>query len=376
MRYFISAGEASGDAHASMLIRRLKDADPAAEFIFLGGDRMAAEAGSKPLVHIRDMAFMGFSEVLRHLPDVSRNLAVARRAVDTLAPDAVILVDYPSFNFKIAERAAQRDIPVYYFIPPKVWAWKSWRVKAMKRFCRKVFCIFPFEVDFYRKHAMEVSYVGNPSVEETRASLAAMPPREEFLYQADLTSRPILALVPGSRLSEIRNNLPVMNSVALSHRELQPVIAGAPGISPEVYRQYSAIQVVDGVTLPLMAYAEAALVTSGTATLECALAGTPQIALYRANGSRLSYSLMKRILKVNHVTLPNLIADATVIPEMLLHECRADLVDSRLREILPGGARRGAQLEGYEAIARTLGNADAAGATAGMIVADLKTFKK
>jgi len=372
MRYFISAGEASGDVHASMLIRRLGAADPAAEFAFLGGDMMAREAHTEPVVHIRDMAFMGFSEVLRHLHGIGRNLAAARRAIDSFRPDALVLVDYPSFNFKLADHAAKKGIPVYYFIPPKVWAWKEHRVKAMRRFCRRVFCIFPFEVEFYRRHGMEVTYVGNPSVDEIRRALADMPARGEFLYHADLTSRPILALVPGSRLSEIRNNLPVMNSVALRHRELQPVIAGAPGVPPEVYRRYSAIQVVDGATLPLMANAEAALVTSGTATLECTLAGTPQVALYRANGSRLSYELMKRILKVRYVTLPNLVADAPVIPEKLLHECRPDTVDDSLRDILPGGRGRQTQIDGYGRIAAALGDSDAAANAADLIINDLK----
>lgn len=355
-----------------MLIGQLKVADPTAEFTFLGGDMMSEQAGAAPVVHIRDMAFMGFSEVLRNLPAISRNLRAARQALDASNPDALILVDYPSFNFKLAEHAAARGIPVYYYIPPKVWAWKQYRVKAMKRFCRRVYCIFPFEADFYRRHGMEVAYVGNPSVEETHRALDSMPERGEFLYHADLTSRPILALVPGSRLSEIKNNLPVMNAVALRHRELQPVIAGAPGIPPEVYRRYSAIQVVDGATLPLMSLAEAALVTSGTATLECALANTPQVVCYRANGSRLSYELMKRILKVGYVSLPNLIADAPVIPEMLLHECTPDLVDERLRELLPGGSRRQQQLDGYQTIRERLGMTDAAAATAENIVKDLK----
>lgn len=373
MRYFVSAGEPSGDLHASMLIGQLKVADPTAEFGFLGGDMMSEQAGVAPAVHIREMSFMGFSEVLRHLPAIGRNLKIARQAIDAMRPDALILVDYPSFNFKLAEYASARGIPIYYYIPPKVWAWKQYRVKVMKRFCRRVFCIFPFEVDFYRRHGMEVTYVGNPSVEETRRALGEMPERGEFLYHADLTSRPILALVPGSRLSEIKNNLPIMNTVALRHRELQPVIAGAPGILPEVYRRYSAIQVVDGATLPLMSVAEAALVTSGTATLECALANTPQVVCYRANGSRLSYELMKRILKVKYVSLPNLIADAPVIPEMLLHECTPDLVDARLSELLPGGAARDRQLEDYKIIRQRLGVTDAAATTAQTIVNDLST---
>lgn len=372
MKFFVSAGEASGDIHAAQLIHRLKEHDPKAEFRFLGGDLMRGEAGCAPLVHYREMAYMGFSEVLRHLPSLLSILKKAKGELASWRPDALILVDYPSFNLKLAKEAHRLGIPVYYYISPKVWAWKEYRVRQMKRYVDKVLSILPFEVDFFRRHGMEVMYVGNPSREEVDEKLAALEVRADFLHRHGLNcDRPLLALVPGSRLGEIRNNLPVMDAVASRHPEMQPVIAGAPGIEVEVYRHYSSIPVIKGETFSLMAHASAALVTSGTATLEATLIGVPQVALYRANGSRLSYELFKRILKVSYVTLPNLIAGREIIREMLLHRCTPDLVDDELTRILPGGQGRDAMLHGYADIRRRLGDSPAADEAARVIVEDI-----
>lgn len=372
MKYFFSAGEASGDLHASRLISELKNLDPEADFEFLGGDLMAAEAGKAPVVHIRQMAYMGFSEVIRHLPAVFSNLRRAKAALAEYRPDALILVDYPSFNLKLAREAARLGIPVFYYISPKVWAWKEYRVKEIKRLCRHVFCILPFETDFYRGHGVKSTvYVGNPSREEIDRRLETLKPRRDFIADEDLTGRPILALVPGSRVGEIRNNLPIMTAVAARYPEYQAVVAGAPGIETSLYRSITTLPVVDGATTELMAHAEAALVTSGTATLECALIGTPQVVLYRSNGSRLAYNLFRHILKIGYVSLPNLIADAEVIPEQLLHHCNVREVSARLREILPGGPCRAAQLEGYRRIRQRLGTTDAAVLTARLLVDDL-----
>jgi len=375
MKYFLSAGEASGDLHGSRLITRLRESDPTASFTLLGGDLMSRAAGVKPVLHCRDMAFMGFSEVLRNVRRIFGNLDTARRVLAAERPDALILIDYPDFNFKLGATAMKLGIPVYYYIPPKVWAWKEWRIKTLKRMCRRVFCIFPFEVDFYRRHGMDVTYVGNPSVEEINARLASLESIGEFARIHDLTSRPILALVPGSRLGEIRNNLPVMASVARHHRELQGVIAGAPGIPGEFYHQYSTLPVLTDATRGLMAHASAALVTSGTATLECALAGTPQVVCYRANGSRLSYGIMRRLLHVDYVSLPNLITGRGIIPEMLLHRCNPANVDNELCRILPGGEQRQRQIDGYRDMRERLGNNDAAATAAAILFKDLKNFK-
>lgn len=373
MNYFLSAGEASGDLHAAALIKAIKELDADARFTFLGGDLMGAEAGCEPVVDYRRMAYMGFSEVLRHLPDIFANLRTAKDAIDRSGADCVILVDYPSFNLKLAKYARKRGIPVFYFIAPKVWAWKEWRVKALRRDVTKILSILPFEVDYFGRKGVAVEYVGNPSQEEIdgvarrlRADSATFRSRMGLAE-----GKPLLALVPGSRRGEIRNNLPIMDAVARRHPDMQAVIAGAPAIDADFYRQYSDLPLVSDATFELMVNAEAALVTSGTATLECALAGTPQVVCYRANGKRLSYNIMKHLIKVPYVSLPNLIADEEVIPEMLVHLCTVDSVDERLSDILPGAPGRARQLEGYERMRRRLGSNHAATAAAKIIYSTL-----
>lgn len=371
MRYFLSAGEASGDLHAGELIAALRRLDPDASFAFLGGDRMAgASGGVRPVVHYRDMAYMGFSEVIRHLGDIRRNMQAARKALRESGSDALILVDYPSFNLRLAEYAAGLGIPVYYFISPKLWAWKAWRLKAIRSHVRRVLSILPFEVDWYARRNYRVDYVGNPSVEEVDRRLAAIAPRP-----AATGGKPLLALVPGSRAGEIRCNLPVMAEVARRHPELCPVIAMAPALTREIYNENGAegMELAEGSTLELMRDARAALVTSGTATLECALAGTPQVALYRSSGSRIIYKLFRRLIRVPWVTLPNLIAGREVIPEMLMHRCNPDDVDTELKAILgEGSPARLAQLEGYAEMRRRLGSEPAADTAAAIILSDLR----
>lgn len=373
MNYFISAGEPSGDLHASALIAALRRHDPEARFTFLGGDMMAREAGCEPVIHYRRMAFMGFSEVLRNLRTIAGNFGMAKKAIDESFPDCLILVDYPSFNLKLAKYAKSKGLPVFYYISPKVWAWKAWRVKTMRKYIDRVLSILPFEVDFFSGRGLKVSYVGNPSQEEIDARLAEAGTVAEFLKKHRLSAdKPLLALVPGSRRGEIRNNLPIMDAVARRHPDLQPVIAVAPGIDPEFYEVYSDYPRIEGDTFMLMHFAEAALVTSGTATLECALAGTPQVACYRANGSKLSYNIMKYLIKCNYITLPNLIADSPVIAEMLVHLCTVDAVDRELSDILLGQPGRDRQLQGYAEIRRRLGNDTAADTAASIIINDLR----
>lgn len=370
MRYFLSAGEASGDLHAAALIQQLAAIDTSAEFHFLGGDGMASAAAREPLIHIRDMAFMGFSEVLRNLGKIRHNMDVARSSLRTLMPDAVILVDYPGFNLKLAREAHSLGLPVFYYIAPKVWAWKEWRVKSLRRYCTEILSILPFEIGFFSRHGLDVTYVGNPSVEEIDGRLGSMPPKSDMIESFGLDpDRPLLALVPGSRIGEIRNNLPVMDAVARRHPEVQSVICGTPGISPDLYSSLSSLRVITGSTMQLMALSRAALVTSGTATLECALAGTPQVACYRANGSRFSHALFSHILKVPYVTLPNLIAGGPVIPEMLLHHCNPAEVDNCLAPLLDLESQaRSVQLQGYASMRACLGRTHAAATAAARIL--------
>lgn len=395
MKIFVSAGEASGDMHGAPLIEAMRRRRPDLEVTFLGGDLMAEAAGHAPLIHYRDMAFMAFSEVIRHAGKIFGNLRVAKEAIKRERPDAVVLIDYPGFNFKLMKYAWSLGIPVYYYIAPKVWAWKEWRVRDMKRYCRKVLSILPFEADYFRGKGLEVEYVGNPSLEEVDRKEAALPPVEKFMRRWNLPEgKPLLALVPGSRRGEIRNNLPVMARAAAEFPQMQPVIAAAPSVDPELYRKVlgenglGEIPMVIDATFELIRNASAALVTSGTATLETALLGTPQVVCYRANGSRLSYRLMRGLIKVDYVSLPNLIAEGmggagrkvdeasgdcyvnegAMVPEMLLHRCTPELVAAKLRRILPGAPGRDAQLRGYARMRTRLGSSTAASTAAASIL--------
>lgn len=369
MKYFISAGEASGDIHASRLIRAIKELDSGADIRFLGGDLMAREAGRKPAIHYRDMAYMGFVDVALNITKVLGNLQAARDGIEQWHPDRVILVDYPSFNLRLAETAADLGIPVDYYIPPKVWAWKEGRVRKMKELIRNIYCIFPFEVGFYKKYGMDVSYVGNPSVGEIDSRLAKLPPAEVFRAENGLGDKPLIALLPGSRVSEIKKNLPTMLKGVSYYPKFTPVIAASPGVDKELYESIAPdILRVEGKTFDLVAHSVAAVVTSGTATLEAALIGTPQVATYQAVKSRIVYAFFKNILNVKYVTLPNIIMDRRVIPELLLHLCTPTAVARELVKILPGGSERAGMLENYKLLREKLGTADAAMNAARMIV--------
>lgn len=378
MKYMLIAGEASGDLHASRLIGALRSADPAAGFVFLGGDLMARAAGCEPVIHYRDMAYMGFSEVLRHLPSIFSNMRTAKSVLKSHKPDALILVDYPSFNLKVAKAAVSAGIPIYYYISPKLWAWKQWRVKAIKAMVRKVLCILPFEPAWYEQHGYgNAIYVGNPSVGEMRAAIDAAPPRSEFLKANRLRDHRIIALLPGSRAGEIRCNLPVMDAVARQFPQYTIAVAGAPGVDDGFYRGLTKFQVVRDCTHDLLAHAHAALVTSGTATLEAALANVPQAVLYRSNGSKIAYNLMKSVLHVEYVSLPNLINAASTVPEMLLHNCTAEAVAAELRRLTPDQSNsRIAMLDGYASMRDALGDRDAAANAAEIIINDLEKINK
>lgn len=370
------AGEASGDLHASHLIKWIKKFDEEAEFRFFGGDLMAAEARRNPDLHYDMMNVMGFSEVLRKLPVLLTNYRKARRLLDEYRPDVLILVDYPGFNLMLAEYAHKRKVPVHYFISPKVWAWKEYRVKKIKKYVDRMYSILPFEVAFYKKHNFDVTYVGNPSVQEVAYSLGHIPPKKHFMERQGLDDeRPIIALLPGSRRGEIRNNLPLMIEAAKRFPEFQYVVGAAPAVGEKFYREVAqdpGLKLAFGCTQTLLKYSQAALVTSGTATLETALIGTPQVVVYRANGSSLSYSIMEKLLKVKYVSLPNLIVGNQIVPELLLHKCTVDTISRELSPLLQPSPRRDFQLQGYRNMQRRLGNYVAAEYTAELIVDSIK----
>ncbi|MDO4512301.1 MAG: lipid-A-disaccharide synthase [Bacteroidales bacterium] len=381
MKYFIIAGEASGDIHGASLIEALKRQDSNAQFQFLGGDMMAAQAGVQPLIHYRDMAYMGVLEVLKHLPTILGIMRTAKQAIADGRPDAIILIDYPSFNLKIAKYAQGLGIPCFYFIAPKVWAWKERRLKDIKRYITRLFSILPFEKEYFRKHDYEVEYVGNPTVKEIAEAAEKFTHFNTFVAENGLDDeRPIIALAPGSRRREIRDNLPIMVEAALRHPEYQMAIAGAPSTAQHLYDEVLEplgvkVPVLYGKSFELVHHARVALVTSGTATLEAAIIGTPQVACYRAYGSKVVYDIYKNILKIKYVTLPNLITDSPVIPELLLHLCTVDSVDAHLTALLQDSTERQRMLDGYSRLKQMLTDKDCTTCTAQGIIEYLNAHK-
>lgn len=369
------AGEASGDLHAANVIKSLKKLDSSAEIRFFGGDLMAKEAGHDPELHYDRMNVMGFSEVIRKLPVIMRNLKQAKALLREFRPDALILVDYPGFNLKMAKFAHKLNIPVHYFISPKVWAWKEWRVKKIRRYVNRMYSILPFEVGFYKKHNYEVTYVGNPSVQEIAWSIGHIPPKKHFMERQGLDDpRPIIALLPGSRRGEIRNNLPLMIAAAKRFPDFQYVVGAAPAVPEKFYREIAqdpGLKVVFGATHTLLKYSQAAVVTSGTATLETALIGTPQVVVYRANGVKLSYKIMEKLLKVKYVSLPNLIVGNSIVPELLVHNCTVESIARDLSPLLQPSPRRDWQIAGYRTMQRKLGNSVASEYVAELIADSL-----
>ena len=371
----IIAREASGDLHAANVIKSLRKIDASADIRFFGGDLMAKEAGRDPDLHYDQMNVMGFSEVLRKLPVILRNLRQAKALLREFRPDALILVDYPGFNLKLAKFAHKLHVPVHYFISPKVWAWKEWRVKKIKKYVDRLYSILPFEVGFYKKHHYDVTYVGNPSVQEIAYSLGHIPPKKHFMERQGLDDpRPIIALLPGSRRGEIRNNLPLMIAAAKRFPEFQYVVGAAPAVGEKFYREVAqdpGLKVTFGSTHTLLKYSQAAVVTSGTATLETALIGTPQVVVYRANGVKLSYRIMEKLLKVKYVSLPNLIVGNSVVPELLVHNCTVESITRELSPILQPSPRREWQIAGYRTMQRKLGNSVASEYVAELIADSL-----
>lgn len=375
MKYMVIAGEASGDLHASGLISSIRRLDSNSDFRFFGGDLMQKAAGKVPDVHYDEMNVMGFSEVIRQLPTLMRHLSIAKNIIKDYHPDALILVDYPSFNLKLARFAHELGIPVHYFISPKIWVWKEHRIKSIKKYVKAMYSILPFEVAFYKKHQYDAIYVGNPSVQEIDYALGHMPPIKHFFERQGIEdNRNIIALLPGSRKGEIRNNLPLMIEAAKRFPDHQYIVAAAPTIPMRFYRQIAqdpGLKVVFGCTPVLVKHATAALVTSGTATLETALLSTPQVVCYRSNGKRIAYKIMERLLKVKYVSLPNLIIGNEIVPELLVHHCTVEAITRNLSPLLQPSPQRDWQIGGYKAMRRKLGTSVAADYVAELICESL-----
>lgn len=379
MKYYLIVGEASGDLHASNLMRALQHEDPQAEFRFFGGDLMKAVGGTC-VKHYRELAYMGFIPVLLHLRTIFRNMDYCKKDVEAWQPDVLILVDYPGFNLKIAEYIKQHTrIPVYYYISPKIWAWKEYRIKNIKRDVDELFSILPFEVDFFKKHQYPVHYVGNPcvdAVDDFRKN--GQETFSEFIAANGLENRPIIALLAGSRRQEIKDNLSRMIEAARSFPQYQFVVAGAPGIEPDFYKQYidSSTKIVFGQTYRLLQQAEAALVTSGTATLETALFRVPQVVCYYTAAGKLVSFLRRHILKVKYISLVNLIADCEVVTELVADGMTVANIKKELDKIVPGGSGRSLMLSEYDRLIAILGEPGASERAASQITALLKSNHK
>ena len=362
MKYYLIVGEASGDLHASRLMRSLKKYDELAEFRFFGGDLMAAEGGTR-VKHYKELAYMGFVPVLLHLGTIFSNMKKCKEDIVAWKPDVVILVDYPGFNLNIAKFLKKNTlIPVYYYISPKIWAWKEWRIKSIKRDVSEMFSILPFEVPFYeQKHKYPVHYVGNPTAQEVAEFRAGYHQTyEEFCQENNLDSRkPIIALLAGSRLQEIKDNLPAMIEVAERFEDYQMVLAGAPSIEDEYYDKFlegTPVRVVKNKTYQLLSHTTAALVTSGTATLETALFNVPQVVCYETPLPKLIRFAFNHVLKVDYISLVNLVVNKEVVPEMFADKFTIDGIANELYKIMPGQPARERMLAENQEVLRELGS--------------------
>ena len=374
MKYYIIAGEASGDLHASNLIKELKKRDPKADFRCWGGDLMQQQ-GVTLAKHYRELAFMGFVEVLLNIKTILQNLSFCKKDVLEYKPDVLILVDYPGFNLKIAVWAKKMGIKVFYYISPQIWAWKQNRVYKIKRYVDKMFVILPFEKDFYAKFNVEVDFVGHPLLDAIESR--TITPLDEFCKQNNLQQKPIIALLPGSRKQEIQTMLPIMLSAIKSFPDYQFVVAGAPSQDTEFYKIYLSEQsreigtscaLLENKTYQLLEHSTAALVTSGTATLETALFKIPQIVCYKANA--ISFQIAKAVIKVKYISLVNLIADKVLVKELIQNELNTTQLKAELVKLLEP-THRSQLLSDYNELQQKLGGVGASARTADLMISYL-----
>jgi lipid-A-disaccharide synthase len=376
MRYFLVAGEASGDLHAANLMREINRLDPQADFRFFGGDYMA-ELGGDPVIHYRNMAYMGVVDVLLHARTLLRIMDRCKQEIASWHPDVVILVDYASFNLRIAKYVKSQwpGLPVHFYISPKLWAWKTYRIHSFKRYIDCLYVIFPFEPAFFWKYNVEANYVGNPSVDSVCSFTSShQPDVDAFRRKHGLDERPVLALLPGSRRSEIKGNLPLMLDAAAQFPAYQVVVAGAPGVSIDLYDTLvpKGIPLVFNETYPLLLHAYAALVTSGTATLETALFEVPQVVCYAVNVGWVANLVFRLFMKVPHISLVNLIAEKELVPELMGGKFSRKRMVKTLAPLLGETTERKAMLDGYVAMKAVLGGPGAAVRTAEAIVSSLQ----
>jgi lipid-A-disaccharide synthase len=357
MRYYIIAGEASGDLHGSNLMKELKVADAEADFRFFGGDLMQ-NIGGTLVKHYREMAFMGILNVLRNIKTIKCNMEFCKKDLLDYKPDVLILIDYPGFNLRIAEFAKKHKLKVYYYISPKLWAWKEYRVKKIRAFVDEMFTIFPFETEFYKKHGVDVNYVGNPLMDSISEFRKKAKSNADFLAEYDLDERPILALLAGSRKQEINYILPVMKQAVADKKDYQVVLAGVTAVDEDLYANIlhdSNIKVIYNATYDLLNNAHTAMVASGTAVLETALFDVPQVALYKLEGGIVIHILKKIVLKIKWVTLPNIILGKEAVKELIQNDMKVKKVSAELNNLISCISCRKIILKNYAELHELMG---------------------
>ena len=374
MKYYIIVGEPSGDLHGSNLMRGLQAEDCEVQFRFWGGDKMAEVGGAENLAkHYRETSFFGIAQVLRNLKTIFGQIDECKRDIEAYNPDVVILIDYPSFNMRIAKWAKERGMKVYYYIAPKVWAWKEWRVKEIRKYVDRLYTIFPFETEYFRSKGIEPIFCGNPLCDSIAQYKAQMPSREEYLRECGLDERPIVALLAGSRRSEIKDNLADMVAISRNFPEYQFVVTAVPWIEREMYDAIlanTAVKVVCNKTYDTLVYAESAIVTSGTATLETALIGTPEIVLYHI--PKLYEWLRPIVLKIPYISLVNINLNRECVREIVVNKIDVEAVSEELRAILEGGSRRAKMLADFAELQEMMGGEGSSHRVAQDIIKSLK----
>lgn len=375
MKYYLIAGEASGDLHGSNLMRGILKADPEAKFRFWGGDRMAEVGGVDNLSkHYKQTSFFGVADVLKHLRTIFSQLDECKRDIVDFGPDVVILIDYPGFNFKVAKFAHSKGIRTFYYISPKVWAWKERRVEMIRKYVDRLFIIFPFEREYFRRRGIETIYEGNPIMDSIAQTLSEVPTKEQFARENGLDERPIVALLAGSRKNEIKKNLAFMVALSKAHPEWQFVVAGVSWLDGKLYEQFlegSDVKFVKDKTYALLKYSEAAVVCSGTATLETALIGTPEVVCYRMD--EFSYRVARAFVKIGFISLVNIIMEREVVRELIQHDMTVANASEELRAIVAGGSKHSKMMADYAALQEIVGGAGASDRFAARMVELLKT---
>lgn len=376
MKYYVIAGEPSGDLHASNMMRELLRIDSTIQFRFWGGDLMEKVTHQKPVMHIRDLAFMGFVEVAKNIRTIFKNIAFCKSDILNYKPDVLILVDYPGFNLRIADWAKKQGIRVMYYISPTIWAWKENRVEIVKRSCEKMFVILPFEVEVYKKHNYQADYVGHPLLDAIEQGKSTLPSREEFIKTNNLDNRPIIAVLPGSRRQEIDRMFSIMLETVNHFKDYQFVIAGTTNLPKEVYQPAldKKLKVVFNQTYALMHNAHAGIIKSGTSCLESALFRLPQVVCYK--GGAVSYSIARLVVgdRIKYIALPNLILDKPVVKELIQTDLTSENLKQELQKILSGPVRE-AMLHEYDQLIKILGDSGASKKVAELMYAQINEKK-